>query len=111
MTIVPSHPSEVVKPKWMYNLIILISTLAFFLLPMLIISILYLLIGFRLHRERTVSTAGDRCSFGPERLSVSHKQKLNKRNLQVTKMLCMCHFSSSDSSLTSEFPSCGMNNI
>ncbi|XP_070775230.1 neuromedin-U receptor 1-like [Enoplosus armatus] len=73
----------VVKPTWMYNLIILISTLVFFLLPMLMISILYLLIGLRLHRERVMT----RCSFGPESLSRSHMQKLSKRNLQVTKML------------------------
>ncbi|XP_031148772.2 neuromedin-U receptor 1-like [Sander lucioperca] len=79
---------HVIKPTWMYNLVILISTLAFFLLPMLIISILYLLIGLRLHRERmTVVDTG--CSFGPESLSRSHEQKLSKRNLQVTKMLCV----------------------
>ncbi|KAG8013991.1 Neuromedin-U receptor 1 [Nibea albiflora] len=79
----------VVKPTSMYNLIILISTLVFFLLPMLIISILYLLIGLRLHSERLVTMVDTRCSFGPESLSRSHKQKLSKRNLQVTKMLCV----------------------
>uniref|UniRef100_A0A673AJQ6 Neuromedin U receptor 1 n=1 Tax=Sphaeramia orbicularis TaxID=375764 RepID=A0A673AJQ6_9TELE len=46
---------NLVKPTWLYNLIILISTLAFFLLPMLIISILYFLIGIRLHRERALT--------------------------------------------------------
>ncbi|XP_074543928.1 neuromedin-U receptor 1-like [Halichoeres trimaculatus] len=71
---------KVVKP--MYNLIILISTLLFFLLPVLIISILYLLIGLRLHRERANTAAGPRGS-----LSKSHKEKLSKRNMQVTKML------------------------
>lgn len=81
-------PAAVVKPRWIYDLIILISTLAFFLLPMLVISILYLLIGLRLHRERELSKTDNRCSFGPESLSTSHKQKLSKRNVQVTKMLC-----------------------
>ncbi|XP_049602592.1 neuromedin-U receptor 1-like [Syngnathus scovelli] len=80
---------QLVKPKWMYKLIILISALVFFMLPMLIISILYLLIGLQLHRERMLTVAEDRCSFGPESLSRSHKQKMNKRNLQVTKMLCV----------------------
>lgn len=75
----------------MYNLIILISTLAFFMLPMLIISVLYLLIGLRLHSEKMMTVVDAR--FGPERLSRSHEQKLRKRNLQVTKMLCGCHFS------------------
>uniref|UniRef100_A0A672HGZ4 Neuromedin-U receptor 1-like n=1 Tax=Salarias fasciatus TaxID=181472 RepID=A0A672HGZ4_SALFA len=35
-----------------YNWVILVSTLVFFLLPMLVISVLYLLIGLRLRRER-----------------------------------------------------------
>ncbi|KAK2822119.1 hypothetical protein Q5P01_022184 [Channa striata] len=80
---------QLVKPTWLYNLIILISTLVFFLLPMLVISILYMLIGLRLRRERMLTVADIRCSFGPESLSVSHQQKLNKRNIQVTKMLCV----------------------
>ncbi|XP_047444586.1 neuromedin-U receptor 1-like [Mugil cephalus] len=79
----------VVMPMWMYNLIILISTLVFFLLPMLIISILYLLIGLSLHRERMITVVDTNNSFRPESLSRSHKQKLSKRNLQVTKMLCV----------------------
>ncbi|XP_030257789.1 neuromedin-U receptor 1-like [Sparus aurata] len=80
---------NVVKPTWIYNLIILISTVVFFLLPMLIISILYLLIGVRLHRERLMTEVDSRCSFGAESLTRSHKQKLCKRNVQVTKMLCV----------------------
>ncbi|XP_034742928.1 neuromedin-U receptor 1 [Etheostoma cragini] len=76
---------HVIKPIWMYNLIILISTLAFFLLPMLIISILYLLIGLQLYREKMITVVDTGCSFGPEGLSRSH----SKRNLQVTKMMCV----------------------
>ncbi|KAM4551731.1 neuromedin-U receptor 1-like [Odontesthes bonariensis] len=80
---------HVVKPIWMYNLIILISTLVFFMLPMLIISILYFLIGLQLRRERLMTAVGTNCSFGPESVSKSHKKRLSKRNLQVTKMLCV----------------------
>uniref|UniRef100_A0A3Q2ZPU5 Neuromedin U receptor 1 n=1 Tax=Kryptolebias marmoratus TaxID=37003 RepID=A0A3Q2ZPU5_KRYMA len=80
---------HVVKPIWMYNLIILISTLVFFVLPMLIISVLYLLIGLQLHREKVMTVNGADCSFGPESVSQSHKQRLSRRNLQVTKMLCV----------------------
>lgn len=72
----------------MYNLIILISTVAFFLLPMLIISILYLLIGLRLHSEGVTLVVDTNASFGPESISMCHQQKLSKRNVQVTKMLC-----------------------
>lgn len=80
-----------VRPTWVYTLIILVSTVAFFLLPMLLISVLYLLIGLRLHRERGGASAEDgRCSFGPGGLSQSHHQRMSKRNLQVTKMLCRC---------------------
>ncbi|KAF3858721.1 hypothetical protein F7725_011922 [Dissostichus mawsoni] len=78
---------HVIKPTWVYNLIILISTLVFFLLPMMIISILYLIIGVRLRRHRLMTVVDT--SFGPECLSRSHKQKLSRRNLQVTKMLCV----------------------
>ncbi|XP_076601731.1 neuromedin-U receptor 1-like [Chaetodon auriga] len=78
-----------VKPTWMYNLIILISTVVFFLLPMLIISILYLLIGLRLHTDRVMTVADSTCSFGPESLSRCQKEKMSKRNVQVTKMLCV----------------------
>lgn len=76
----------------MYNLIILISTLVFFLLPMVTISILYLLIGLQLRRERVVTVVDARCSFGSGSLSQPRIQKLGKRNMQVTKMLCRCHF-------------------
>lgn len=78
-----------VKPLWIYEQIILVSTLVFFLLPMLVISILYLLIGLRLHQERALSKADDsRSRFGPASISTSNKQKLSRRNVQVTKMLC-----------------------
>ncbi|XP_072220031.1 neuromedin-U receptor 1-like [Leuresthes tenuis] len=80
---------HIVKPIWMYNLIILISTLVFFMLPLLIISILYLLIGLQLRRERLMTVVGNNCSFGQESVSRSHKKRLSKRNLQVTKMLCV----------------------
>lgn len=91
--LVPSPFLAVVKPDWMYNLTILISTFVFFLLPMMIISILYLLIGLRLRRERVITLVDTRCGSGPENLCRSNSQKLSKRNLQVTKMLCRCHFS------------------
>ncbi|KAK5859492.1 hypothetical protein PBY51_021045 [Eleginops maclovinus] len=78
---------HIIKPTWVYNLIILISTFVFFVLPMMIISILYLIIGLRLHRDRMMNVV--ETSFGPESLTRSHKQKLSRRNLQVTKMLCV----------------------
>lgn len=87
-----SPSSAVVKPTWVYNLIILVTTVAFFLLPMLVISVLYLLIGLRLHSERVMTEVDGGCGFGPGVLTASHNKKMSKRNLQVTKMLCRCHF-------------------
>ncbi|XP_021171330.2 neuromedin-U receptor 1 [Fundulus heteroclitus] len=84
-----SATCSLVKPTWMYNMIILISTLAFFAVPLLIISILYLIIGLRLHREKVRNMEAANGSFGPGSLSNSHTQRLSKRNLQVTKMLCV----------------------
>ncbi|XP_069568676.1 neuromedin-U receptor 1-like [Brachyistius frenatus] len=77
-----------VKPLWMYQWIMLISTLFFFLLPMLIMSILYLLIGVQLHKERVMTIVDTNHGFRPDSVSRSNKQ-LSKRNLQVTKMLCV----------------------
>lgn len=88
---------DLIKPDWMYNLIILISTLVFFMLPMLVISILYLLIGLRLRREKLMATMDANHSFGPGSISKSHRQRLTKRNLQVTKMLCRCHYRTHES--------------
>lgn len=57
------------------------------MLPMLTISILYLLIGLQLRRDKLVVMVDSKCIFGTESLSRSRKQKLSKRNVQVTKML------------------------
>uniref|UniRef100_A0A4W5Q517 Neuromedin U receptor 1 n=1 Tax=Hucho hucho TaxID=62062 RepID=A0A4W5Q517_9TELE len=60
-----------VKPRWMYNLTIQVTTLLFFMLPMLTISALYLLIGLQLKREKI--------------LQVMEAETTRRR--QVTKML------------------------
>ncbi|KAL2090208.1 hypothetical protein ACEWY4_014896 [Coilia grayii] len=64
-----------VRPRWLYNLLIQVTTLLFFLLPMLTISVLYLLIGLRLHQEKMLEVA----------LTPSQQQKARRQ--QVTKML------------------------
>lgn len=71
----------------MYKLTIPISALAFFVLPFLIISVIYLLIGLRLYREwgKTTDTSS---RFRPESLSAAHMQKQSTLNMQVMKMLC-----------------------
>lgn len=77
-----------VKPRWMYNLIIQITTLLFFLLPMLTISVLYLLIGMQLKREKMLQVLEAKTSLGQDSSSNVHSQQQKTRRQQVTKMLC-----------------------
>uniref|UniRef100_A0A8C2J530 Neuromedin U receptor 1a n=1 Tax=Cyprinus carpio TaxID=7962 RepID=A0A8C2J530_CYPCA len=76
-----------VKPRWMYNLIIQITTLLFFLLPMLTISVLYLLIGMQLKREKMLQVLEAKASVGQDSSSNVRSQQQKTRRQQVTKML------------------------
>ncbi|KAM5164751.1 neuromedin-U receptor 1 [Mantella aurantiaca] len=76
-----------VRPKWIYNLVIQITTIFFFFLPMCTISVLYLLIGLQLKREKMLQvleakSGGDGDSYQNVRL-----QQEKSRRRQVTKML------------------------
>uniref|UniRef100_A0A452UKX3 Neuromedin U receptor 1 n=1 Tax=Ursus maritimus TaxID=29073 RepID=A0A452UKX3_URSMA len=51
-TVPHSAMCTLVHPRALYNLVVQITTLFFFCLPMATISVLYLLIGLRLRRER-----------------------------------------------------------
>ncbi|XP_028300787.1 neuromedin-U receptor 1 [Gouania willdenowi] len=76
-----------VRPRWMYNLIIQVTTLLFFILPMLTISVLYLLIGLQLKREKICQALENNSSFGQDSVcNVCTKQQKVRRR-QVTKML------------------------
>ncbi|RXM92036.1 Neuromedin-U receptor 2 [Acipenser ruthenus] len=75
------------KPRWIYNLVIQITTVFFYFIPMTIISVLYLMIGCRLNRERKfpVGKLGKNCST-----KTSWKIHLESgRRRQITKMLCV----------------------
>ncbi|XP_056303540.1 neuromedin-U receptor 1 [Danio aesculapii] len=76
-----------VKPRWMYNLIIQITTLLFFLFPMLTISVLYLLIGLQLKREKMLQVLEAKASSGQDSSSNVRSQQQKTRRQQVTKML------------------------
>ncbi|KAL4630773.1 neuromedin-U receptor 1-like [Arapaima gigas] len=76
-----------VKPRWMYNLIIQITTLLFFLFPMLTISVLYLLIGLQLKREKTHRVLESQSGLGQESNFNIRTQQQKTRHQQVTKML------------------------
>ncbi|XP_061098656.1 neuromedin-U receptor 1-like [Conger conger] len=78
-----------VKPQWMYNLLIQVTTLLFFLLPMLTISVLYLLIGLQLRRERMLIALEAKSGLSHRSYSGVHSQQQRVRHQQVTKMLCV----------------------
>ncbi|TRZ00006.1 hypothetical protein DNTS_022348 [Danionella cerebrum] len=85
--ILSSATCMLVKPRWMYNLIIQITTVLFFLMPMLTISVLYLLIGLQLKREKMLLVLEAKSSLGPDSLANARSQQQKTRRQQVTKML------------------------
>lgn len=83
-TVPDSAMCKLVYPLALYNLVIQITTLLFFCLPMAIISVLYLLIGLQLRQERLLLLRQ-----GPS--DRRRLQRLTDRGrTQVTKMLCKC---------------------
>ncbi|XP_035808990.1 neuromedin-U receptor 1 [Amphiprion ocellaris] len=76
-----------VKPRWMYNLTIQVTTLLFFILPMLTISVLYLLIGLQLKREKLRQALEAKSGFGQDSFCNIRTQQQKARRRQVTKML------------------------
>ncbi|XP_049443816.1 neuromedin-U receptor 1 [Epinephelus fuscoguttatus] len=76
-----------VKPRWMYNLTIQVTTLLFFMLPMLTISALYMLIGLQLKQEKMRHTLEAKTGFGQDSFCNIRTQQQKARRRQVTKML------------------------
>lgn len=76
----------VLKPIWIYNMIMQITTVCFFFVPMMVISVLYLVMGLHLARERGHSHRS------LEENSVHGKMAGNGRKTQVNKMLCEFDF-------------------
>ncbi|XP_010900287.1 neuromedin-U receptor 1 [Esox lucius] len=79
----------IVKPRWIYCLIIQVTTLAFFFLPMLTITAMYMRIGQKLSEGRGQRGAGPGRGFGPDSHCSVHRQQQTARHFQVTKMLCV----------------------
>lgn len=83
-----SATCTVVKPQWMYNATIQVTTLLFFFLPMLTISALYMLIGLQLKREKMHQALKAKSGFGQDSFCNIRTQQQKARRRQVTKMLC-----------------------
>lgn len=75
----------VLKPLWIYNMVMQITTVCFFFVPMMVISVLYLVMGLHLGRERRQSrgSLAENCGSNTGR-----KMNGNGRRRQVNKMLC-----------------------
>ncbi|NWH60230.1 NMUR1 protein, partial [Geococcyx californianus] len=82
-----SEICTLVKPRLTYNLIIQITTIVFFFLPMGTISILYLLIGLQLKKEKMLEALGAKSVSSRDRHNAREQKKTKRR--QVTKMLFM----------------------
>ncbi|XP_051555255.1 neuromedin-U receptor 1-like [Myxocyprinus asiaticus] len=80
LTFPESAVCTVVRDSWIYNLLVQVTAMLFFILPMLTISVLYVLIGLQLHRER--DCFGSKTGLNQDGL---HQRA---RHRQVTKMLC-----------------------
>eukprot|EP00066_Takifugu_rubripes_P024029 XP_011613295.1 PREDICTED: neuromedin-U receptor 1 [Takifugu rubripes] len=75
------------KPQWMYNLTIQVTTLLFFVLPMLTISAFYMLIGLRLRQEKIQQALEAKSELGQDSFCNIRSRQQKARRQQVTKML------------------------
>lgn len=89
-----SEICTLVKPRLTYNLIIQITTVVFFFLPMGTITILYLLIGLQLKKEKMLEALGAKSSSDRDCHNPRGQKKVKRR--QVTKMLCESNAGNSD---------------
>ncbi|NXH15337.1 NMUR1 protein, partial [Bucco capensis] len=80
-----SEICTLVKPRLTYNLIIQVTTIVFFFLPMGTISVLYLLIGLQLKKEKMLEALGTKSSGGHNHHNARGRKEVKRR--QVTKML------------------------
>ncbi|XP_068020028.1 neuromedin-U receptor 1 [Melanerpes formicivorus] len=80
-----SEICTLVKPRLTYNLIIQVTTIVFFFLPMGTISVLYLLIGLQLKKEKMLEALGAKSGGGRDCYNAQGQKKVKRR--QVTKML------------------------
>lgn len=88
MEIYGSAICTLLKPRWIYNLTIQVTTWLFFILPMLTISACYMLIGLRLRREKMQQVLEANSELGQESFCNIRSQQQKARRQQVTKMLC-----------------------
>ncbi|TRY53972.1 hypothetical protein DNTS_029812, partial [Danionella cerebrum] len=75
LTFPDSTVCTVVHDRWIYNLLVQVTALLFFILPMLTITVLYVLIGLQLHRERECFDSKVGLSQDGQHQRARHRQK------------------------------------
>ncbi|XP_060714383.1 neuromedin-U receptor 2 [Tachysurus vachellii] len=83
--VLESATCNLLKPQWIYNLVIQVTTILFYFIPMTVISVLYIVIGIRLGREQRQKgrKLGKNCNA-----DTSWKIQVESgRKRQITKML------------------------
>ncbi|XP_022537899.2 neuromedin-U receptor 2 [Astyanax mexicanus] len=85
--VLESATCNLLKPQWIYNLVIQVTTVLFYFVPMMVICGLYLVIGMKLGREQKQQgrKLGRNCSADVSR----RVQVESGRRRQVTKMLAV----------------------
>ncbi|XP_076863811.1 neuromedin-U receptor 2 [Brachyhypopomus gauderio] len=85
--VLESATCNLLKPQWIYNVVIQVTTVLFYFVPMVVISGLYLVIGLRLGREHRQQ------GRNPKKNHNAHPswkiQVESSRRRQVTKMLAV----------------------
>ncbi|XP_062401002.1 neuromedin-U receptor 2 [Sardina pilchardus] len=84
-----SATCQMVKPLWIYNLVIQVTTISFYFIPMTVISVLYMVIGVRLgqeQRSRGSGGGGESGKSGDSDVTWTIHVEGGRRR-QVTKML------------------------
>ncbi|XP_026577457.1 neuromedin-U receptor 1 [Pseudonaja textilis] len=83
-----SDTCTLVKSPVVYNLLIQLTTILFFFIPMAVISVLYLLIGLQLRKEKLLEALEAKTGSRSDHWS-AHLQQKKARRRQVTNMLFM----------------------
>ncbi|XP_061893515.1 neuromedin-U receptor 1 [Entelurus aequoreus] len=75
----------VIKPLWIYNMLMQITTVCFFFVPMMVISVLYLVMGLHLGRDRHRRGGNlERKWSGKCRIKINEE---SGRRMQIVKMI------------------------
>ncbi|XP_056107360.1 neuromedin-U receptor 2 [Rhinichthys klamathensis goyatoka] len=91
--VLESATCNLLKPKWVYNLVIQVTTVLFYVVPMMMISVLYLLIGLTLGRgqkQRKDKLGNHSNDSWKIHLDSSRKRQVIKMHFVVVLVFAIC---------------------